>query len=194
MSKTIDRLVCNEIKVNEKIIVETNLDLNGLMSATGQILTTDDDGVTTKKLNPGSENDVLTVGPGNVLKWAAGGGGGGGSDFSSNTGTTSDDATADLRTITTATNIAYFVEAVIIGRRTDNSGSGETYIGEIKAAFKNIEGTLTAIGSEDAVVFKDSGVTCSSTILVSGTSIIIRVTGQVGSDISWKSSSRAVTV
>lgn len=112
-------------------------------------------------------------------------------DETINTVTTSDATVTTIATISTSTNISYIVEATIVARRTDSGSESGGY--HIKAVFRNNGGTLTKVASDDKVSIEDTNPWDVSTS-VSGTNILIRVTGQSSKTIDWKSSYKILSV
>jgi hypothetical protein len=118
-----------------------------------------------------------------------------------NTGTSS--ATQTIETIATTIDTVFILEATITAINacsggTCNSGDGACYI--IRQLFKNDNGTVTAIGTLDAVFTREevgpapggNMEDCEVSLLISGTSVLVQVTGITGgtgavreADIKW---------
>jgi hypothetical protein len=90
--------------------------------------------------------------------------------------------TQTVKTINTSSEYVYMIEAnVVAGRNDTNSG----YTCKLRASYKNNGGTVTLIGSiikEEASDFTGSA---NSTLTISGTNILVQVTGQAVTTIDW---------
>ena len=62
--------------------------------------------------------------------------------------------------------------------------SNNAYGSKLFAVFKNIAGTVTQISTTDKIE-KTNFITSTSNITISGTNVIIEVTGEIGANINW---------
>ena len=95
--------------------------------------------------------------------------------------TTSDATSTTLQTISTTTDTVYLFEFKIVALRDDGSEGGAW---NYQRSYKNDGGTITKIGGNDNVQFKDAGAWMIS-INISGTDIMANVQGQVSKTIMW---------
>jgi hypothetical protein len=127
-----------------------------------------------------NSNRRMSVGT-NIVNLGAGGNGSLNYDLEG--GTTTLNATpATLLTINTSPGF-YTVEGWVIAGTATNTIGGKSY-----AVFKNVAGTLTQVGSTDNTFQRldfGGGLPPSFTIDASGTTIRLRVTGQIGQTITW---------
>ena len=107
-----------------------------------------------------------------------------------NTITTSDATNTTIATIATSTDMTYSLDIQILSKRTDSGSESATYF--IHALFRNNGGTLTKV-SDDILSIEDVP-QWSSSVIVSGTNILVKVLGQSSKTIDWKSSYTLVTV
>jgi hypothetical protein len=105
--------------------------------------------------------------------------------------TTTDGTVTTITTISTSTDITYFINARLASRRTDAGSESGGY--ELKASYRNNSGTLTQIGSDDKLSQEDTNPWNIETS-ISGTDVLVRVTGQAGKTINWKCSWVTVSV
>jgi hypothetical protein len=132
----------------------------------------------------GSANQVMTTDGSGNLSFAT-------VDIKTeNTVTTTDGTVTTLATISTSSDVTYLVEASIVGRRTDSGSESAGYV--FKTLFRNNGGTLTRV-SIDKVSIEDTR-QWNGDIVVSGTNILIRVTGQTSKTINWKSSHKILSI
>lgn len=106
-----------------------------------------------------------------------------------NTTTTTNNIATTICTNTTTNDTVYLMEISIVGIRTDASNEGAGFI--LRSVFRNDGGTLTKI-SEDKMYGKDSAWDVSSGI--SGTNIIITVTGETSKTINWKAKHKLLSI
>lgn len=97
------------------------------------------------------------------------------------------DATATAITAQTIPlSSSLLIEATIIGKRTGGSagsaGDSATFI--MNASYKNIAGTVTQIGKSDIFSASDQAA-WKYTLTISGTDVMIQVTGAANNNISW---------
>ena len=107
----------------------------------------------------------------------------GGSIWQTNTVVTSDNTTTTLSSISTDTNTVIFVQAQVVAIEDVGTNEGGW---QITRTYKNISGTLSTISGQDSLRFRDQPWEVNLT--TSGTNIILNVQGEVGTNISWKSS------
>jgi hypothetical protein len=100
-----------------------------------------------------------------------------------NTSTTNNTPTTLYSIPFTTSNSVITVKAIING---NEDGGGDAYGAELFAVFKNVAGTVTQLSTTDKVEKTDFA-TATSDIIVSGTNIIIQVTGETATDINWVS-------
>jgi sulfur transfer complex TusBCD TusB component (DsrH family) len=97
-----------------------------------------------------------------------------------------------LQTITTSSNTCIMIDAKVVARRTGGTAGTAVDVAAYKriAAFKNVSGVLTQIGTTtDAGTFESqAGWDC--TIDISGTSIRIRATGAANNNVTWHSTTQ----
>jgi len=130
----------------------------------------------------GSSGQFLSTDGNNpaTLTWASGGGG-----DTVDTVTTTDATTTTISTIATSSDTTYFLSAKLVARRTDSGSESAGY--KLMATYRNNGGTLSQVSSDDLLSQEDSAQWNVDTT-ISGTNIIIEVTGQSSKTINWKSS------
>jgi hypothetical protein len=99
-------------------------------------------------------------------------------------------AATTIATIATVATTTYLVDAKFTARRTDVAGTSAGYI--YSSTFRNVAGVLTKIAQT-----KDSHEDVAAwdvNAAVSGTNIILTVTGATGSTINWKVNYSVMTV
>ena len=106
-------------------------------------------------------------------------------DVVSNTVTTSDATVTTLATIAIPDDTAVLIDASIISRRTDAADRG----GYLRRAlvFREAAGSATLQGNIDTPFTRESSGPWNVTIDVNGDDARIRVTGQAGKTIHWRS-------
>lgn len=87
-----------------------------------------------------------------------------------------------IKTIPIATEYVYQIEANVCGGVNDTS-KGIT--SKILGSFKNNGGTVTAIGKQNIIMNTDFTSTADVTMVISGTNVLIRVTGEAGTTVDW---------
>ncbi len=158
---------------------DTNIDLALSGKGTGQIII----GVLTMPGSDGDANQVLkTDGSGNLSFGDV-------PVLTVDTVTTTNNSSTTISTLSTATDTVYLVETHIVARRTDASNEGGCFV--IKSFFRNDSGTVTKIG-EDKISASDSPWDADASI--SGTNILISVTGEAAKTVNWRASSRITQV
>jgi hypothetical protein len=88
---------------------------------------------------------------------------------------------AALTTVTTA-DTAYFLEVRVVGKQTTTGTTAASFI--IKATFNNVAGTLSLLGKD--LMYTPQGTTWLADVAVSGTSIVVNVTGAASTTINWR--------
>lgn len=102
--------------------------------------------------------------------------------FSYATASTSDDTQTTIISYSlSAPDKMGWYEAYVTGIKSDGS---EGYFSKINSAIRNDSGTLFQIGSVDLVEKTDFS-TATSTIDFSGTSVRVRITGEIATNINW---------
>lgn len=129
----------------------------------------------------GSSGDTLVNDGSGNLSWAAGSG-------TSGTVNTTNATPATLQTIATATDTSMLLQTKIIARRTGGtSGAADDSAGYILTALiKNVAGTVTVNLLQTDYAAEDQ-VGWDATLTVSGTNVLIQVTGAVNNNVTWKS-------
>lgn len=90
--------------------------------------------------------------------------------------------TTTINTIPISSEYVYQIEAnVCAGRNDTNSGLTSKILG----SFKNNGGTVTQIGSQNIIMNTDFTGTANVTMSISGTNVIVQVTGQALTTIDW---------
>jgi hypothetical protein len=99
---------------------------------------------------------------------------------------TTDATVTTVGTIPTTSNTTLLVDCNIVGRRTGGSsgsaGDGAGYL--VRAVAKNVAGVVTIIGQATTVI-GESQAAWDAVAAVSGTDIVLRVTGAANNNISW---------
>lgn len=97
--------------------------------------------------------------------------------------------------IKVATNKTLMVVAHIVARRTGGSAgsNGDSAWYTLSGAYKNISGTLTAIGTPDLIGGEDQG-GWNVGFTTSGEEIVVLVTGAANNNITWEGTFSTYTV
>lgn len=111
--------------------------------------------------------------------------------MTNNSTTTTTAAATTISTMGTSTGTVYLVQASIVARRTDAGTEGAGFV--VKATFRNDSGVLTRI-AEDKVSGKETGSAWDTTVDVSGTNIVVKVTGEASKTINWTASCKTMSV
>lgn len=102
--------------------------------------------------------------------------------------TTTDATVTTINTIATTSDTVITIEVVVRARRTGGTagaaGDSAGYLGF--ATFKNIAGVVTAVGTF-TLNAKEDQTTWNVTVAISGTNILIQVTGAANNNITWHS-------
>lgn len=96
--------------------------------------------------------------------------------------TTADETPTLIDTISIPNNATSYVEALVRGHRSTNIHGGA---GLVSGTFRNRLGVLTLIGAVTSTFQGESGYT--STLVISGSSILVQVTGAAGHTVNWQS-------
>jgi hypothetical protein len=98
--------------------------------------------------------------------------------------TTTNSTATTLQTIGTASNTVRFIEANIVFKFTSGANTGRGGRMKVSQSFNNISGTVTANN-----VIKEldipAGTTVTAQFLVSGTNVLLQVTGMAATNILW---------
>lgn len=100
---------------------------------------------------------------------------------------TTDATVTTIGTITPAASTTTFLEARVWARRTGGaSGTAEDGAAYIFAGtFKNAAGTITQIGTTTAIATHESQAGWAADFTISGTDVLIQVTGAAGNNVTW---------
>jgi hypothetical protein len=96
---------------------------------------------------------------------------------------TTDATVTTVGQLPTKSNKIYTVIAKVNGMTTDVTTGQASYL--LHALFKNVAGTLTLVGSVDAVSAIETNAAWDCTLDASGTDIRVRVTGAAATNIVW---------
>lgn len=107
------------------------------------------------------------------------------------TGTTTDGTTlVTLATIPIPAGTSYLITD-LVGKRTDQVVTGYAYSQTYKASFENISGTVTQAGGAGqyiSQVMADTNVAgLSTTYTISGTNVLVQITGLAATTLQWDS-------
>jgi hypothetical protein len=107
-------------------------------------------------------------------------------------GTTTDGVTpVTLATIAIPINTEYKLDTNIVAKRTDVSIAGYGFSQDLSSGFANVSGTITqngGVGNYASRVFADAAVSAlTASYVISGTNVLIQVTGLAAVTLSWKS-------
>jgi len=109
---------------------------------------------------------------------------------------TTDATVTTIDTIATTSNTCIMVDVQVVARRTGGTAgtAGDVAAYKRLAAFKNVAGVLTQISTTtDAGTFESqAGWDC--TVVVSGTNILVRVTGAANNNVTWHSTTQVLAV
>lgn len=97
---------------------------------------------------------------------------------------TTDATPTTIATLSTTSNSASYVISRIVAKNTTDNTTVAAYT--LSASFKNTAGTLTQVGIDDLLSFENTTSWNVSTS-ISGTDILIQVTGQAAINITWMS-------
>lgn len=114
-----------------------------------------------------------------------------GKTWYTNTATTTDATVTTITSIPTSSNSTIVLEFFVAGyNTTDSTSAGFRY----DRTYRNTAGVLTQITGDSDLDFVESNPDFDLTVVASGSDILIRVTGNVGKTINWKSSGSVLVV
>jgi hypothetical protein len=130
--------------------------------------------------------EVLTCTSAGILQFQTGSG------TTNGSGTTTDGVTAvTLATIAIPSNTVYMLATDVVAKRTDTLVAGYAFGQKYTAAFENVSGTVTEAGGVNnfsSQVFADTNTAgLTMTYTISGTNVLVQVTGLTGITLSWNS-------
>lgn len=106
---------------------------------------------------------------------------------------TTDATVTTLHTIAITSNRTYHIEARIQARRTGGTAGtaddGAGYI--IEGTYKTAAGTVTLIGALTVVHVAEDQPAWDATLTISGTNVLVRVTGAANNNVTWHGTIRA---
>lgn len=114
-------------------------------------------------------------------------------DISGATTTTSGAVTVTLQTIAIPTDTIYMIEARITCKKTAGVGAGTIGQGNgyIRVAcYQNIGGVVTISGVVQSSFTGESIAPLNATLTISGTNVLVRVSGSVNNDVTWNTITR----
>lgn len=97
---------------------------------------------------------------------------------------TTNAATTTVLTIPVGSNIAMMIEANVVGMLTNNTKAIST---KIRGTYRNNAGTISLVGTTTSDIKTDLS-TAAITLVISGTDVLVRVTGEADTAIDWGSS------
>ena len=94
-----------------------------------------------------------------------------------------------IDTIPTVTDTCIMVDAQVVARRTGGTAgtAGDIAAYGRRAAFKNVGGVLTQVGTTTAIGTYESQAGWDCTIVASGTNILVRGLGAANNNVTWHS-------
>lgn len=100
---------------------------------------------------------------------------------------TTDATSTTVLTYPTASNKSYQLFVRITGRRTGGSSgaAGDSAAFRLGAAFKNVAGTLSQVGSDNLTVVGRDQAAWTAQTAVSGTNVLVKVSGAANNNVSW---------
>lgn len=112
--------------------------------------------------------------------------------FYSSVATTNATATT-IETIATTTDTSLLVDALVCGRRTGGAAgsAGDAAGYAISALAKNVAGTVTIV-AQSITFTGESQAAWTVAFAVSGTSLLLQVTGAANNNVNWTASGRAL--
>ena len=108
-------------------------------------------------------------------------GSGGSSGGAVTTKSTTNATVTTIDTVPVSVNKGLLIKAKVIGIKDDFTEKGGF---EVQAAYANNAGTVTLQGITN--IFKQAQAGWAVTFVISGTNVLIRVTGAAATNISWK--------
>lgn len=115
-----------------------------------------------------------------------------GSGTTNGSGTTTDGTTpVTLATIAIPSNTVYLLKTDLVGKRTDTLVAGYAFSQTYSAAFENVSGTITEAGGVNnysSQIWSDTNTQgLSAVYTISGTNVLIQITGLAAITLSWNS-------
>ena len=149
--------------------------------------------IDTASAAPPTEGQVLTAGVGGIsASWLTPVGIG--SESSTGTVQTINDTPTTLETFAVGAGETQYFSSNIAARQAAPSNNSAGY--RIQATFKDVAGTATrvpALGTDDKLSFEDD-TSWDIEYVVSGSNVLLQVTGVAATTINWKSSSTRVVI
>jgi hypothetical protein len=110
--------------------------------------------------------------------------------------TTTNATQTTIAIVTIPASTTVLLEAHIAARRTGGvAGTAEDGAGYVvRGTYKNVAGVSTLIGAVNADYTAEDQAGWDATFTVSGATVLIRVTGAVNNNVSWKVSYRYMSV
>lgn len=129
--------------------------------------------------------EVLTCTSAGVVQFQTG-------STTNGSGTTTDGVTpVTLATIAIPANTVYLLKTDLVGKRTDTLIAGYAFSQTYSAAFENVSGTVTEAGGVNnysSQVWADTNTQGLSTAYtISGTNVLVQITGLATMTFSWNS-------
>jgi hypothetical protein len=108
--------------------------------------------------------------------------------------TTVDDTPTTISIIGTSSDAAYIIETHVISYRTDISGEAAGFI--FRTVWINNAGTVSQVSNDDLTSWRTGAGASAWQVdaIVSGTNVLIEVTGKFVTTINWKASSRITSI
>lgn len=108
---------------------------------------------------------------------------------------TTDATVTTIDTINVPTGRLFHVKTTVVGKRTGGASGtdGDCASYYMTATYKNVAGTVSIVGALDVVANEDQ-VGWDATQTISGTNVLVTVTGASGNNVSWSSRSEIVKV
>lgn len=99
---------------------------------------------------------------------------------------TTDATTTTALTVATSSDVSYHLDITIIAKEDDGSDSAHFHI---RAPYTNNSGTVALVATATSETFKTAGAaTWTVTTTISTTNVLVRVTGEAATNISWRGS------
>lgn len=110
--------------------------------------------------------------------------------------TTTDATVTTLATIAIPASTTVKVSVFVVARRTGGaSGTAEDGAGyQIDATYKNVAGTATLIGALTATYTAEDQAGWNATLTISGSNVLVRITGAAGNNVSWTCVANLLTI
>lgn len=94
---------------------------------------------------------------------------------------TTDATLTTLTTISTSSNTVIYVQATVIAIEDTTTNNGGWLLNR---TYKNSGGSLSVVGGQDKLTFRESD--WDTSLTTSGTDIIITIQGEIATNVSWK--------